>query len=103
CIPAVESRALVLNSHLRQEEGVIKRRFMQTVVAAGSAAVSGGVHVGFQDDQIVVSAKRAHFGDVLGGLPIHDLTVVERSPHQHVGICFVHNVVVGGIGHHVFE
>src|SRR5882724_10956943 len=77
CRFEVASSYLVLNSHLCEDIGVVEAGFFQAVVAAGGAAVSSGTEIRFQDHRVVVGSGGAHFRDVLGGLPVHDLAIVE--------------------------
>src|ERR1700694_1204796 len=72
-----KNASLVLNTHLRQEIGVIKGHFMHPVITAGHASMPSGIHVGLQDQRIVVRARGSHFGHVFRRLPIHHLAVVE--------------------------
>ena len=62
-----------------------------------------GTHVRLQDQSVVVIAGSAHLGYRLGGLPVHHLTIIKGSLHQHVGICLRLDVVVWRVGDHVIE
>src|SRR6185295_19465858 len=69
-------------AHLPEHEGVIKRRFMNRVVASRSSAVSGP-HVHLQDERVLVGLEIPQLGHELRSFPIRHLTIVERNLDQH--------------------
>src|SRR5262249_57288187 len=69
---------LGFNAELSEEKGVVEGDFAEVIVAAGSAAVTGA-HIDFEEERISVTFESAEFGDVFGGFPVHDLTVVEAG------------------------
>src|ERR1700722_2570422 len=75
----------LLHAQRAQDEGVVEGDLAQVVVAARGSAVAGG-HVGVEQQRTLVLLQRAQPGDILCGLPVHHLAVVERGPYQDGGI-----------------
>ena len=69
-------------AELGEEEGVVEGDFFEVVVAAGGSAVAG-VHVDVEEERGGVGFEGAELGDVFGGLPVHDLRVVEAGFDEH--------------------
>ena len=65
------------------QPGVFEGLILQAVVTAGGAAVACRVHLDFQQQRVAVRLHGAQARDVLGGLPVHDLAVVEAGSDQH--------------------
>jgi len=83
-----------------EEEGVVEGDFAEVVVAAAGAAVACA-HVGSQEEGIDIGLEGAEFGGVFGGLPVHDLAVIEGGLDEHGGVVLACEVGVGAIGLHV--
>ena len=58
-------------------------------------------HVDFEKERIVVALQSAKSSDVFGGLPIHDLAVVESGLDEDRGIVRGGEICVGAVGLHV--
>ena len=83
-----------------EEEGVVEGDFAEVIVAAAGAGVTCA-HVGFEEEGIGIGFEGAELGNVFGGLPIHDLAVVEGGLDEHGGVILAGEVGVGAIGLHV--
>ena len=81
--PPAPGRGLgVGEAELRQDERVVERDLAERVVAAGRAAVAR-VHVDLEEQRPRrPSCTARSLRDVLGGLPVHHLAVVERGAHE---------------------
>ena len=63
--------------------------------------MTGGIHLHFEKQRIVVGLESAQTGDVFRWFPIHDLTIVEAAGDKHGGIGALLEIVVGAVGLHV--
>src|SRR3984957_11140598 len=95
--------SLVVNSHLRQEIRVIECRLFQPVISPRRSAMPRRTHIRLQKQSIVIRAHSAHLCNILRGLPIHHLAVIERRLDQHVRVSLRLDVVVRRIRNHVIE
>ena len=91
---------LVGDAELGKDEGVVEGDLAEIVVAAAGATVACA-HVGFEEEGVGVGLESAKLGDVLGGLPVHDLTVVETGLDEHRGIVFAFETCIRAIRFHI--
>src|SRR5437667_4243753 len=83
-----------------QHPRVVQRDLAQVVVSAGGAAMDG-VHVDLEERGGGAGVQRAQLGHPLGGLPVHDLAVVERRLDEDGWIRASAQVRVRAVGLHV--
>src|SRR5215470_18162849 len=67
---------------LAQDEGIVEGEIPKGVVAPRRAAVARR-HDGLEQEGASFDPERPEPRDILGGLPVHDLAVVERRLDQH--------------------
>src|SRR5581483_8257709 len=89
------------NPELAEQECVIKSRILQPVIPARGPAVPARYQPDLEQQRVVVSLHRPQFGDILCRLPVHHLTVIERSPDEHRRVGLRFDVVVRRPGLHV--
>src|SRR5262249_11821127 len=74
-------------AELGEEKSVVQGDFAEVVIAARGAAVARA-HVDFEQEGVRIRLEGAALGNVFGGLPVHDLRIVEAGFDQDGGVAF---------------